>query len=106
MARLQVRLRGEAGHGGDALLHEGLERRLVEPAGALRVERLQPQQRRLAATLMVPTGARLRVERSGRAVGTRCGHAVRAGGRWARGAPRTCSSHSVLSSCASPHAAA
>ena len=104
MARLQVRLRGEAGHGGDALLHEALERRLVEPAGALRVERLQPQQRRLAATLMV--GARLRVERSGRAVGTRCGRAVRAGGLWARGAQRTCSSHSVLSSCASPHAAA
>ena len=36
------RLRGEARHGGDALLHEGLERSFVEPAGALRVERLQP----------------------------------------------------------------
>ena len=42
MARLQVKLRGEPWHGGDALLHEALERSLVEPAGALRVERLQP----------------------------------------------------------------
>ena len=42
VARLQVRLRGEARHGGDALLHEGLEGSLVQPAGALRVERLQP----------------------------------------------------------------
>ena len=42
MARLQVRLRGEAWHGGDALLHEGLEGSLVQPAGALRVERLPP----------------------------------------------------------------
>ena len=40
MAGPQVGLGGEARYARDALLHEGLERRLVEPAGALCVERL------------------------------------------------------------------